>query len=208
MAILDCIGIQNFYSLNNIYYSEFLRRTRTLLMISAVLFPNASSAKEAVQLYEQEIKAGLLYNFLKYTTWPDANKARQNSKISLCVFGSDPFSGYLVPMEGRSVNQRIINIIYIRAIEEISTCHMLFVNSGEKAKWLELSEYLADKNILTVSDIKGFAQYGGMIELSLKGSHINVVLNQDAVESAHLSVQDRLLKLVSIVRNNDKGGGR
>jgi len=77
---------------------------------------------------------------------------------------------------------------------------MLFINADEKASWQKLHSSLLGKNILTVSDIHGFTSSGGMIEFSRKNDRITVLLNQDAINAAKLSVQSRLLKLVTVVR--------
>src|ERR1700727_4087367 len=77
------------------------------------LFPLKMDAEDNLQLYEQQIKVGLLYNFLKYTEWPV-----QHSSMAICVLGEDPFEGYLKPMAGRSVNQREITIHFIHTVQE------------------------------------------------------------------------------------------
>src|SRR5688572_16690608 len=104
--------------LKNIYRLKIVMAILLLVLSHS----NPASAKEELELYEQEIKAGLLYNFLKYTNWPAAEKS--TSTMSVCIFGEDPFSGYLRPMEGRSVNQRVIKIISIHASSEVDKCNM------------------------------------------------------------------------------------
>lgn len=171
------------------------------IMILVFLFPAISGAKESIQLYEQEIKAGLLYNFLKYTNWPQTSMGQDN-KINLCIYGDDPFEGYLKPMQGRSVNQRIIKISNIHSFSDVANCQMLFVNENSKAEWPELHNSLSGKSILTVSDINNFTKEGGMIEFAHQDSHIEVNFNENEAKNAKLSVQDRLLNLVTIVRGN------
>ncbi len=170
------------------------------LIISTCLLPKTTFANEEIQLYEQEIKAGLLYNFLKYTNWPAANFTSP-STISICIFGEDSIGGYLETMQGRSVNQRNINIMNIANISEVSECQILFVTINSKNYWRELHAYLAGKNILTISDIKDFTALGGMVEFTRKDKRINIMLNKDALNAANLSIQDRLLKLVTITHN-------
>jgi hypothetical protein len=155
-----------------------------------------------LQLYEQQIKAGLLYNFLKYTQWPE-----KKTLVTVCVFGDDPFEGYLKPMVGRSVNQREITLRFIHTIEEVDTCDLLYINAKERKQWPTLQKSLVEKSVLTVSDFDGFAASGGMIEFGKKEEHVDASLNIDAITAAHLQVQDRLLKLVTVV-HPPKAGGR
>ena len=48
-------------------------------------------------------------------------------------------------------------------------------------------------------DFREFVNSGGMIEFGLKDDRINVQMNIDAVEAARLRVEDRLLKLATVV---------
>src|SRR5262245_20863804 len=84
---------------------------------------STSLAASNLELQEQEIKAGLLYNFLKYTDWPEASFAAP-SVITVCIFGNDPFNGNLKPMEGRTVNQREITIRQVRDVQGIAGCQL------------------------------------------------------------------------------------
>ena len=159
-------------------------------------------ADDALQLHEQEIKAGLLYNFLKYTEWPPDKM--NGTSMTVCVFGDNPFEGYLQPMAGRTVNQREIVIRLVHSVQETEHCQLLFVNAGEQGRWPQLQKFLAGKSILTVSDFSGFTDTGGMIEFSHRNDHISAEINLDAANSAQLHVQDRLLKLVTVVHQGNR----
>lgn len=173
------------------------QKNRSLGIVMAFtmgLLPLRVDAEDGLQLYEQQIKVGLLYNFLKYTQWPG-----QHSSMTVCIFGEDPFGGYLKPMAGRSVNQMEITIRFIHTAQEANTCELLYINANEQKQWPSLQKALAEKSVLTVSDLDGFAISGGMIEFGKKDEHVDVNLNMDAVTTAHLQVQGRLLKLVTVV---------
>jgi hypothetical protein len=181
---------------------------RLLCFIAPVLIGLAASwpvhADETLQLHEQEIEAGLLYNFLKYVEWPDAART---GTMTVCIYGDDPFKGYLKPMEGRTVNQRRIDLRTVHDSSAAAGCDLLFVNAAEKGAWPQLEKSLAGKTVLTVSNLDDFAQSGGMIEFGRTDDHIRVSLNLDAVAAAKLKVEDRLLKLVTVVQNAS-GEGR
>ena len=178
------------------------RRFFALLLIPFLAILSSSvHAADNLRLHEQQIKAGLLYNFLKYTEWP-ASSFVQPGSITVCVFGDDPFYGSLKPMEGRTVNQREIAVRQVRVVRETEGCHLLFINAAEKKLWPALREFLSGKSVFTVSDAEGFTASGGMIELGRSGDHIGASLNIDAAAAVGLRVQDRLLNLVTVVRRN------
>lgn len=169
-----------------------------LCMFAMANLPARGYADDDLHMAEQEIKAGMLYNFLKYTQWPPAVMEHSSSMV-LCISSGNPLGGYLKPMEGRTVNQRAIAIRTLSNEEEIQGCHLLLVDMGGKEHWRRLRDALKGKAVLTVSDSEGFVMAAGMIEFSRKDNHISVELNKNAVTGAGLQVQDRLLKLVTAV---------
>jgi uncharacterized protein DUF4154 len=182
-----------------------LTRLVGMLLVLGAMLPVAAHADESLQLREQEIKAGLLYNFLKYVEWPPIDATHATAPVTVCVFGDDPFNGYLQPMIGRTVNRRKIAVRSIRDFPEAAACDLLFINTAEKDRWPQLQKFLTGKTILTVGDFNRFADTGGMIEFGRKDDHINVSLNIDAVTAARLRVEDRLLKLVTVTHSQEEG---
>ncbi|HEY5239032.1 MAG TPA: YfiR family protein [Rhizomicrobium sp.] len=178
----------------------FARAVFALLL--GVASVGAALADENMQLVEQEIKAGLLYNFLKYTQWPDDHSPAADGDVIVCLFGGDPFDGHLQPMSGRTVNQHAIKIRNVKGADDLSACSLVFVHANQKADWPQLQKTLAGKDVLTVSDFDGFAASGGMIEFIRADNRIGIKINVDAVKAAHLAVEDRLLKLASAVHTN------
>jgi len=167
-----------------------------LIVAAAIALP--VYAAENLQLVEQQIKAGLLYNFLKYTEWPE-DQAPMSREAVVCLLGGDPFGGHLQPMAGRTVNQQVIGIKSVPEVAEIENCSLLVVHSDQQSNWPNLQRMLAGHSVLTVSDMPGFATSGGMIEFTRTDNRIGVTINTDTVTAAHLVVQERLLRLARTV---------
>ncbi len=170
-----------------------------LLLVILIISVNANAAEKVIS-HEKQIKGGLLYNFLKYTSWPNY-KNKTGSAIQVCVFGDDPFDGYLKTMKKRTVNRQKINVRNIYLIEDTDKCNLLFLNSNQKNKWPELAKQLSGKTVLTVSDFAGFAGLGGMIEFGVKDEHISIMLNMQPIIDSNLKVNERLLNLVTFTNN-------
>jgi hypothetical protein len=166
-----------------------------------MLAVTAKSDEKPLLLYEQKIKAGLVYNLIKYTAWPET---LLNKKLQVCLFGGDPFDGYLSPLDGRTAQQVVISIHKINKITETKTCHLLIIHQNQNHQLSELLEFLQAKNTLTVSDIKEFATHGGMVELAKENEKINLYINNTTVIQNGLKIDDRMLKLAKIV--SDKEG--
>jgi hypothetical protein len=176
-----------------------VRLGRALCVIWAYLLfgLDAAGAQDGRRLAEQDVKAGLLYNFLRYTEWPHAAQGR--ATIDICLYGGDAFEGGLAPMAGRTVNQRVIAVRSVRTGAELNTCALVFVNGQERGAWPRLRAELNHRSILTVSDYEGFARAGGMLEFTRVQNRVGVAVNIEAANAAHLDIQDRLLRLATIV---------
>lgn len=176
----------------------------TLLWLSiAAMFLSCASlaAQETdvrkLQLNEQTIKAGLVYNFLKYTTWPQTGGA--GNQIMICIFGHDPSGSYLHALQGQTVQQSVIKLVRKDRAADTADCNMVFVDSSQKSSLSSLLNFLGDKHVLTVSDMNQFARLGGMVELAMEDSRVALYVNEGAISKAGLSVQGRLLKLAKNV---------
>jgi hypothetical protein len=182
----------------------WVRFLRALCVVGTCLLfgLDAAAAQDSRRLGEQDIKAGLLYNFLRYTEWP--NSAEAAATVNVCLYGGDPFEGRLAPMAGRTVNQRVIVIRNVRTGSELNACALVFVNAREREGWPRLRAELAHRSILTVSDYEGFARAGGMLEFTRVSNRIGVAVNVDAANAVQLRVQDRLLRLATIVSSESR----
>jgi hypothetical protein len=158
-----------------------------------------NAEEKSLQLYEQKIKAGLVYNLLKYTAWPKESPSQTSGKLQICLFGEDPFDGYLSPLEGRTAQQAPISITHINNVEESQDCSAVIIHRNKEKNLSELLQFLENKNVLTISDISQFAQRGGMVEMAREDEKISLYINKNAVNHAGLSIQGPMLKLAKIV---------
>lgn len=162
------------------------------------IYPSFADEKP-IQLFEQKIKAGLVYNLLKYTTWSASKQNLDITNLQVCLFGDDPFDGYLSPLQGRTAQQAKIVIVHVLEVKETENCNIVIVHRSQEENISVLFEFLRDKQILTISDIPGFSKRGGMVELTKEGEKISMYINKSAVNHAGLDIQSRMLRLAKLV---------
>jgi hypothetical protein len=175
-----------------------------LLLVAVLCLGSAARAQDEVssgqiQLYEQKIKAGLLYNFLKYTNWPLTTISRSGGSLRVCLLGNDPMDNYLYPLQGRTAQQYTITITRIDNVSGIDGCNLLFIHRSEEDSLSNILQLVKGRHILTISDIDEFAAQGGMVEFGMEDQRINLLINRRAVTAAGLNIQDRLVKLAKLV---------
>lgn len=149
-----------------------------------------------LQLQDQKIKAGLLYNFLKYTSWPAHAFDGSATAFEICLVGGDALNGAMNPLQGRTAQMRTINIKRIDNADHLATCHLAFIHQSQESDLAELMAAAKEHSVLLISDIEEFSRKGGMVEFSnSEETRIHLYLNNPAIAEAGLVVGTQLTKL-------------
>jgi hypothetical protein len=173
----------------------------TLLLAGEALYVQAGRGTPA--LSEYEIKAGYLYNFVKFVDWPGAAFTKEESELTLCVLGEDPFGTALDSLEGKNVKGRTFAIRRLSSRESSERCQVLFVSASEGARLGKILSGLRGSFTLTVGDMENFAEQGGIIHFLTQNNRVRFAINPAAADRAGLSISSKLLKLAIIVREEE-----
>ena len=152
---------------------------------------------------EYQVKATFVYNFTKFTDWPSNAFASPDSPIVIGIVGEDPFGKTIDDVvRGEALGGRPFIVKRLRAGEDLRSCHLLFISRSEKDRLPSVLSQLTGSSVLTVSEINGFAERGGMVNLTLANKSVKVEINQAVAEQAGLQISAKLLKLARLVRAN------
>lgn len=156
-----------------------------------------SAAARADGLAEDEVKAGFILNFARYTEWPPARLAGKD--LVICSLAALPLSGKLEALRGRQVQGRDVRVHAPARPGEWRECHVLFI-PGSEAERLDLMLRTAGElPLLTIGDAEGFAQAGGMIGMFPVGGRIRFDINNGVAQRAGLKFSSQMLKLANEV---------
>lgn len=136
-----------------------------------------------------------IYNFTQLTTWPSS---APQDRFTVCVLGRDPFGSNLDPMESRKVGDTKININHVSADSDVSGCNVLYVSPAESANLKTILKPLKGSPVLTMSDIGGFSNSGGMVEFKLEEGKIGIWVALSQVRVGGLSIDKKLLSLANM----------
>ncbi len=147
---------------------------------------------------EYQIKAGFLYKFLLFAEWPEEAYSEPGNTIIIGIIGKDSFGNAFEPVEGKIIDGR--KLIVKKFKEDVSTaalekCHILFISSSLKNKMNKILKALDECPVITVSEVKGFTQTGGMINFLKKGNRVGFEINTSAAESAGIKFRSKLLRV-------------
>jgi hypothetical protein len=158
------------------------------------------SAAQAVRASEYQVKAVFLFNFAQFVDWPAEVFPASDTPLVICVLGDDPFGGALdQTVRDERLGGRRFQVRRYQSVDEIKTCHILFISRSEADRPQAILAGLNHRPILTVSDADRFAARGGMIRFVSDRNRIRLQLNLAAAEAAHLTISSKLLRVAEIV---------
>ncbi len=168
-----------------------------LLLLAAFRSPHANETTE------HELKAALLFKFVKYVEWPPERFQDERAPIVIGVFGRDPFGGTLDEiLAGKKHGERPFEILRTRETRDLGKCHMLFVPLREADEVGGILRAVEDKSVLLIGESEGFASRGGIINFYLEEEkHVRFEINLDAARREGLKISANLLKLARIVKS-------
>ncbi len=173
-----------------------------LAMILVVTTSLLSVHAQSTPLPEYQVKAALLYKLTKFIYWPEDTFASAKEPLGICVLGKDLFDTALDALTDTPVRSRRIIVKRVQKITTLKNCQVVFVSSSEQRRLDTILRTLNQQPILLVSDIKRFAQQGGMINLVTVKNKIRFEINPQAAVQARLKINAQLLALATIVHSD------
>lgn len=177
---------------------RFLRRLTAFSFVVSALVSSCGLdlPVQSAPTAEYQLKAVFLFNFAQFVEWPAAAFPERQSPLVIGVLGQDPFGSYLdETVRGERVNNRSLIVRRYRRIEEIQTCHVLFISRSEATRLDQILAGLRYRKILTVADFEGAASNNVMIRLVTQQNRIRLRINSDAARAANLTISSKLLRL-------------
>jgi len=140
-----------------------------------------------------------LFNFAHFVTWPSQKSS--DAPLVIGISGDDPFGSYLdETVRGEKVINRPLVIQRFGRSTELTNCNILFISQSESERAAQIVSSLKGRSILTVSDMDGFVDSGGMIQFITERNKIRVGINLGAVKAANMKISSKLLRVAEIPR--------
>ncbi len=179
-----------------------LRRTATALLGTLLGLLTATCAHATAD--EDELKLAFTYNLARFVTWPDRDD-KDADDFRLCVMGDDAYRMATDNLSNRRVGEQPISVVAIeRPADATGQCDLLYLpNVVDDADAFVTS--VDAEPVLTVSDAPGFAELGGIVELSRRSDRVAMRINVEASRRAGLTISSQLLSLATLVANEAEG---
>ena len=177
-----------------------------LLLLGVALCFAVQTSAQAVE--ESQVKAAYLYNFTKFVEWPSGVFRNPDDPAVICVIGDERTSDVLESaVVGKKANGRPVKARRPHFPAEFDSCQILFIGFPDKERIAQLLHALHRSSVLTVGQSDEFIPLGGMINLAIKNTTIELEIDPGASNAAGLKISSRLLVVARLVNVAGQPGG-
>ena len=140
-----------------------------------------------------KLHTAFIYNFIMNVEWPASYKS---GNFIIGVLGNCEIVNELKNMASKKKrgNQPIKIQVY-NSINDINNCHVLYVCASKSGKLAEVSQKLANKATLIISDTKDGTSKGAIINLLIIGGKQRFELSKKNAAAHNLKVSSTLQSL-------------
>jgi hypothetical protein len=149
---------------------------------------------------EYYLKAAFLFNFAHFVEWPRQAFESATAPMVIGILGNDPFGESLDELVSHeSVHDRPLVVRRYRSVDEIDSCHILFISQSESSRLDRILAALAHRSVLTVGETRDFAARSGIIAFELRQQRLRLQINVPAARAAKLTISSMLLRQSQLV---------
>ena len=159
--------------------------------IAVVMMMRAAGLAQNVT--EQALKAAFVYNFARFTNWPDGWPASE--PFVICVLGDAVADELERVVKGRQLAAHAIMVSRSTPGGPHRACHLLYITGIPSSQAAPMVAGLRDAPVLTISDIDGFNDGGGMAQLFFERGQLRFSIRLDPVKRARLQISSKLIVL-------------
>ena len=147
----------------------------------------------AQDVTEPALKAAFIYNFARFTTWPDAPAG---DSFTICVLNDGAVADALrKAVTGKSLTERPISVTVVAPAAPKRTCRVLYMAGLPVSQVATVVADLREVPVLTISSIDGFAAAGGMTQFFFEHGQLRFRIDLETAKRAGLQISSRLLIL-------------
>lgn len=173
----------------------------SLLMLASL--PRAGIGQDFGPVISREyaIKAGFLYHFSTYVTWPSDVFPAGGKPFVIGVYGRNPFGDALTRIAMRKkVDGQPVEIREITSVREALACQILFIPRtvplSAQAALLKATNGLP---VLTVGENDDFVQRGGTVQFFLENNKVRIAFSEKSHLRDDLKVSSKLLTVAKMI---------
>lgn len=133
-----------------------------------------------------------------FVEWPASAFDATNSPLVIAILGDNPFGDFLQKSLDKKVEGREVKLVHFDSMAKLDNCHILYINLAHRKDVEAVLQKLAGRPILTVADMEGFTEQGGVINLTKYRNKPKLYINNAAARRGGLKINSRLLNVAEV----------
>ncbi len=167
-----------------------------------IVFVSMASSEVAANPVEEEdlLRAAFIYNFTKFTRWPEGSWNSAANELRLCTSGNDGVVEALGGLSGRTVQGHPLEVLPLASVETPAACHVLYLAESDDDNYAELTESIRGYPVLTVTQLAEEEVPAAMIRLFYRDRRVRFSIDMSEASRSGLGFSSRLLDLAEEIR--------
>ena len=166
--------------------------------MKTILFLSLFFTTIYAQHSESSLKILIIGKVAKYITWQESH----HKNFIITVLKNRDNNIFDTTYHNRKIKHKPVIIKYIDDIKKLTKTDILYISSLNSKDLSKILQYIEGKNIFTVSDIRGFAEKGGMMQIYFASQRVKLKINLDVTQQEHFKIKSSLLRIANVLRGD------
>jgi hypothetical protein len=180
----------------------------TCFAVACAVSGFADSLQSASSPSQAQIIAAFVFNFAKFTEWPQQAFADSATPLNVCFLGGDDvrvaFQGI---SSGKTVNARPVLVRDIKSAGEVLDCRVVYIDTASGPVFTGVLKNARQRCALVIGTSNDFLVRGGIIKLLVENQRMKFDVNIGAADRTKIRLSSKLLALArSVVDLPDPAG--
>jgi hypothetical protein len=177
------------------------RRCAGAVLTAFLLCASTGGAQDVT---ESSLKAAMIYNFAKFTDWPE-DILPAAATFTACVLGDVTVRAALERNgKARQLSGRDVRVSQVEVDGKLRSCNLLYVSGVTPAQVAAIVAAVQGAPVLTISDLDDFSRSGGIVHMFVESGSMRFDLNLEVAKRSRLQLSSKLLVLAAHVNQGNK----
>lgn len=127
----------------------------------------------------------------------------KNSDIVITVLNNSYGDLFEKVFANKQINSKNIKIKYVNDIKNINDTTVLYISNVSSESLSSILEKANNKSILTVSDMRGFAEKGGILQVYIASQRAKLKINLATANKEDIKIKSSLLRIAEVIQKDD-----
>lgn len=155
----------------------------------------------SVHAYESEetLQSAIVGKIAEYIAWPGT----PGERFTIAILKNRMGDQFERTYENITINGTPVRIVKVDSIAAVKSPEIVYISNRNTKQLPDILRALKGLPVLTVSDIRGFAEKGGMVQIYFSDQRMRLKVNIDALAAHGLVASPYLLRVVDVVKDEN-----